>query len=97
LTTISPKLLPGDVQTEVPTAESSSSIKGTLRIETTGLSPTPPEGQRYPCRLFAILRVRQGWWMKCLFEIPMPEVYIIPPFAHRATAAATSNPTAGRP
>ena len=97
LTMIFPKLLPGDVQTEVPTAESPSSIKGTLRIETTGLSPTPPEGKRYPCRLFAFLRVRQGWWMKCLFEIPMPEVYIIPPFAHRAAAAATSDPKAGRP
>jgi len=89
-TTIFPQVLPGDMQTEVPTAESPSSIKGTLRIETTSLSLTPPEGKRYPCRFFAYLRVRQGWWMKCLFEIPMPEVYRIPPFAHRAAAGGAN-------
>jgi hypothetical protein len=76
---IVPQPVPGEVQADAAANGPAPSIKGTLRIDAAGLSLAPPPGVKHPSRLFVFLRVRQGWWMKCLFEVPLPEVYSASP------------------
>ena len=67
----------GDVEA-IPDAAVPGVLKGTLRIDDAGLSLVPPPDGKQKGRCFAFLRVRQGWWMKCQFEVPLPAVYVVP-------------------
>jgi hypothetical protein len=78
--------VPGDVQADVAAAGQAASIKGTLRIDAAGLVLAPPPGVKDPGRLFAFLRVRQSWWTRCLFEVPLPAVYFAAPAAKVRTS-----------
>jgi hypothetical protein len=83
--------VPGHVLAEIP-AGPPSAIAGVLQIDAAGLSLTPPPGIKRPCRLFAFVRVRQGRWTKCLFEVPLPEVYVLPAAAPAPSVLASASP-----
>ena len=68
----------GEVHVEPSPSGSPSGVKGSLRLDVAGLSATPPDGVKKPKRFFAFLRVRQGCWRRCLFELPLGEVFVVP-------------------
>jgi hypothetical protein len=67
----------GQVQME-PADGGNAALRGVLWLEGAVLSAVPPVNEPAPRRLFACLRVRQGWGMSCVFELPVPELYPTP-------------------
>jgi hypothetical protein len=70
--------IPGEVHAEPFPSVPPFGVKGSLRLDVAGLSTTPPDGVKKPKRFFAFLRVRQGCWRRCLFELPLGEVFAVP-------------------
>lgn len=70
--------IPGEVHLDAAPGPDSASIRGTLRFEGTNLVAVPPDGVKYPRRLIPFLRVRKGWWRRCLFDLPAPALYVLP-------------------
>ena len=70
--------IPGEVHLDAAPGPDSASIRGTLRFEGTNLVAVPPDGVKYPRRLLPFLRVRKGWWRRCLFDLPAPALYVRP-------------------
>jgi hypothetical protein len=52
-------------------------IVGTLEIDSTNLTATAPAGRRRPRRMLPFLRIRQGWWRRCIMDIPAPALYVV--------------------
>lgn len=73
------RVVPDNVETETPAADGPPLVvTGTLQIHNNDLTSAPPEGEKHPRRLFAFLRARRGWWRRCLFDLPVPEIYVTP-------------------
>jgi hypothetical protein len=64
----------GDVEI-IADAAAPGVVRGTLQIDDAGLSLAPPPDGCEKDRVFAFLHVKQGGWMKCRFEVPLPAVY----------------------
>lgn len=69
--------IPGDVRIDAPAA-AGTTITGSIQLDNSRLTAVPPEGEKHPRRVFAFLRVRRGWWRKCLFDLPLPDLYLAP-------------------
>jgi hypothetical protein len=59
-----------------PAAGSPASLRGTLQLDDAATTVVAPEGENRATRLFVFLRVRQGWWTKCQFEVPTPALFV---------------------
>ena len=71
------RAIPGEVRVEPPGAGAPKSVVGFLRIDGASLSPDPPPGQKRPRRMLPFLRLRSGWWRRCLFDVPVPAAYVV--------------------
>jgi hypothetical protein len=71
------RAISGELRVEPPGAGAPKSVVGFLRIDGASLSPDPPPGQKRPRRMLPFLRVRSGWWRRCLFDIPVSAAYVI--------------------
>lgn len=83
--------IPGEVHLDAAPGQAPGSIRGTLRFEGTDLAAVPPDGVKYPRRLLPFLRVRKGWWRRCLFDLPAPALYARPEAARQSTVDERPN------
>ena len=73
-----PRTIRGEVHLDVAPGPAPRSISGNLRFEGANLAAVPPDGVKYPRRLIPFLRLRKGWWRRCLFDLPAPALYVRP-------------------
>jgi len=59
-----------------PAPDPSVTVTGTLEIDPANLTATAPAGRR-PRRMLPFLRIRQGWWRRCIMDIPAPALYVV--------------------
>jgi len=79
------RTIPGEAHLDAAPGPAPGSIRGTLRFEGTNLVAVPPDGVKYPRRLLPFLRVRKGWWRRCLFDLPAPALYVRPEAARQSS------------
>ena len=81
----------GEVHLEAAPGPAPRSISGVLRIEDSGLAAVPPDGVKHPRRLIPFLRVRKGWWRRCLFDLPAPALFVRPEAGRQSTVDERPN------
>ena len=64
----------GQVHVE-PAPDPCRALAGTLEIDPANLTATAPAGRR-PRRMLPFLRIRQGFWRRCMIDIPTTALYV---------------------